>query len=116
KNELQDIFFINGELDTPYDDRIIPDVSVISWNLLNVKRQFDQLASEMPKFDDKLIPIKINVADPVATITNVEHDDEKLYISGTTTWGNNSPITLKLDPDNYKLSRDIALHTWTTYT
>jgi hypothetical protein len=56
------------------------------------------------------------VVEPTTTITSVEQDDEKLYIMGTTTWGNNSPITLRLDPDNYKLSRDIALHTWTTFT
>ena len=113
---FQDIFFVNGELDTPYDDKMVPDVPIISWNLLNVKRQFDQLASDIPRFDDKLIPIKVLVVEPTTTITSVEQDEEKLYIMGTTTWGNNSPITLRLDPDNYKLSRDIALHTWTTFT
>lgn len=114
-NGWQDIMLMSEELDTPYDDRIIPDVPIISWNLLNVKRQFDQLASTIPRFDDKLIPMKITVVEPTMTITNVEQDDSKLYIMGTTTWDNNTPITVKLDPDNYKLPRDIALHTWTTF-
>lgn len=115
-NGLQDIFLLNGELDTPYDDRIVPDVPIIAWNLLNVKRQFDQLALDMPRFDDKLIPIRISVVDPTITITSVEQDEKKLYIMGSTSWGDDTAITLRLDPDNYKLPRDMALHTWTTFT
>lgn len=115
-NGLQDVFVLNGELDTPYDDRIIADVPIISWNLLNVKRQFDQLASDIPRFDDKLIPIKVSVVDPTITITSVEQDEKKLYIMGSTSWSNDTAITLRLDPDNYVLPKDIALHTWTTFT
>lgn len=115
-NGFQDIFILNGELDTPYDDRIVPDVPIVTWNLLNVKRQFDQLALDIPRFDDKLIPIKVSVVDPTITITSVEQDENKLYISGVTSWSNNTAITMRLDPDNYKLPRDIALHTWTTFT
>jgi hypothetical protein len=114
-NGFQDIFYINNELDTPYDDKIVPDVPVISWNLLNVKRQFDQLASDIPRFDDKLIPIKVRVVEPTTTIINVEQDETKLYITGSTSWSNDTPITLRLDPDNYVLHKDIALHTWTTF-
>jgi hypothetical protein len=114
-NGFQDIFYINNELDTPYDDKIVPDVPVISWNLLNVKRQFDQLASDIPRFDDKLIPIKVRVVEPTTTIINVEQDEHKLYITGSTSWSNDTPITLRLDPDNYVLPKDIALHTWTTF-
>ena len=115
-NGLQDIFLLNGELDTPYDDRIVPDVPIIAWNLLNVKRQFDQLASDIPRFDDKLIPIRISVVDPTITITSVEQDEKKLYIMGSTSWSNGTTITLRLDPDNYVLQKEIALHTWTTFT
>jgi hypothetical protein len=114
-NGLQDIFLLDGELDTPYDDRIVPDVPVVAWNLLNVKRQFDQLAKDIPRFDDLLIPIRVSISEPTVTITSTEQDDTKLYISGTTTLGNDTPIVLKLDPDNYVLPKDVALNTWTTY-
>ncbi len=114
-NGWQDIMLMAGELDTPYDDRLVQDVPIISWNLLNVKRQFDQLALNIPRFDDKLIPIKIAVVEPTITITNVEQDEDKLYLMGSTSWSNETPITVKLDPDNYKLDRDIKLHTWQTF-
>lgn len=115
KNELQEIFINGVYLDTPYDDNKVPDVPLVTWNLLNTKRQFDELAKSMPRFDDELIPITISVVDPTTTITDVEQDEKKLYISGSTTWGNNTAITLRLDPDNYVLKRDIELHTWQAY-
>jgi hypothetical protein len=113
-NGWQDIYLDNDTLDTPYDDRKVPDVSL--GNPSMVKKQLDDLSLIIPRYDDDLIPIIVTVTDPTITVTDVQQDEKRLYISGTTSWGNNSPITLKLDPDNYKLSADIALHTWQTFT
>jgi hypothetical protein len=46
------------------------------------------------------------------TIKDTTQDEEKLYISGTTSWSDGTHITLKLDPDNYVLPADIKAHTW----
>jgi len=113
-NGLQDVFIKDGFLDTPYDDAIVPDVDLELWNLINMRGKFDKLTKEIPRFDDILIPITIQVLDPIIMVTNVEQDETKLWISGTTTWSDGTEITLELDPDNYKLASDIALHTWTT--
>jgi hypothetical protein len=115
RNEWQDIYLDGNILDTPYDNNKVPDVTIEEWNLLNAKRQFDELKQRIPRFDDDLTPITVSVVDPSITISSIEQGPDKLWISGTTTWGNNSPITLKLDHDNYKLSADIALHTWKTF-
>jgi hypothetical protein len=37
-----------------------------------------------------------------------------LWISGITTWWNNTDLKIELDPDNYALAQDKRLHTWTT--
>jgi hypothetical protein len=112
-NQWQDIYYDSDYFKTPY--RVVKDVPVPVWNLLNAKRQFDDLIKDIPRFDDVLIPMTISVVDPTTTITGVEQDDKKLYISGTTTWGENTTIQLKLDPENYKLAQDIRFHTWDTY-
>jgi hypothetical protein len=114
KNGMQDVFIKDGFLDTPYDDDIVPDVDLELWNLINMRGKFEKLTNDTPYFDDVLIPITIQVLDPVIMITDVEQDEDTLWISGTTTWSDGTVITLKLDPDNYKLASDIAMHTWET--
>lgn len=114
-NGLQDIFTDKEYLDTPYDDNIYPDVPIMTWNMGNAKTQFDTLRTSMAFYDDDTIPISVTVAEPVVTITDVMQDESKLYISGTTTWGNGTEITLQLDPDNYVLDSEKRQHTWKTY-
>jgi hypothetical protein len=111
-NKMQDVFIKDGYLDTPYDDAVVPDVDLELWNLVNMRSKFEKLTQETPNFDDVLIPITVQVLDPIIMITNVEQDEDMLWISGSTTWSDGTVITLKLDPDNYKLASDIALHTW----
>jgi hypothetical protein len=113
-NGMQDIFIQDGFLDTPYDDAVVPDVDLEIWNLINMRNKFDTLTKETPAFDDALIPITIQVLDPIIMITNVEQGEDTLWLSGSTSWSDGTNITLKLDPDNYKLASDIALHTWET--
>jgi len=112
KNGMQDVFIKDGFLDTPYDDAIVPDVDLELWNLINMRGKFDKLTNDTPYFDDVLIPITIQILDPIIMITDVEQSEDTLLISGTTTWSDGTVITLKLDPDNYKLASDIAMHTW----
>lgn len=114
KNEMQDIFLARDMLDTIYDNRKVPDVPLITWNLGKVKEQFDELKSSF-KCDDEFIPVKMSVHDPDITITDVEQEDTKITLHGVTTWDNTTKITVKLDPDNYALSNEIRAHTWQTY-
>ena len=114
-NRVQDIFLDGTTLDTPYDDTVVPDVSILQWNLRSVKEDFDTLRTKCNLFDDELIPVSIEVAPMSITITNVEQTEDKLYISGETTLGNETVFTLQLDPENYKLRSDIMLHTWQSY-
>jgi hypothetical protein len=116
ENRMQDVFINKKDfsLDTPYDDAVVPDVDIELWNLINMRDKFDKLTKTVPMFDDILVPITFNVLEPNVMISNVEQDEDILHISGTTTWSDGIVLTLKLDPDNYKLNSDIALHTWTT--
>lgn len=122
-NNVQDVFWKGndtaGVLDTPYDNDVVPDVEVVWWNLGKVRDKFDELylSLKKPASDDILIPIELTVQEPHVTILNVERsdDDSKIYISGITSWQNQTELQFKLDPDNYKLERDIRLNTWETY-
>jgi hypothetical protein len=57
------------------------------------------------------------VAEPTLTITEVVQDIQKkeLWIHGTTTWGEGTAITIRLDPDQFALKRDIREHTWASF-
>jgi hypothetical protein len=116
KNGMQDVFINKQDfcLDTPYDDAVVPDVDIELWNLINMRTNFDALTKRIPLFDDVLIPIKFKITEPNVIITDVEQENTILHVSGTTSWSDGVIITFKLDPDNYKLNSDIALHTWTT--
>jgi hypothetical protein len=119
RNGISDIFMDGSTLDTIYDDSVVPDVKVDWWNPQAVKVAFDKITSDLIQFssDDYILPIKIEVVEPSVFISDVYSDEEntKLYISGTTTWKNQTILTFRLDPDNYVLERDIALHSWITY-
>ena len=116
KNGMQDVFINKKDfsLDTPYDDAIVPDVDIELWNLINMRTNFDALTKRIPLFDDVLIPVRFKITNPNIIITDVEQENDILQVSGTTSWSDGVVITFKLDPDNYKLNSDIALHTWTT--
>lgn len=114
QNKMQDIFLDRDILDTIYDDRMVADVPLITWNLGKVKEQFDQLRKSFA-CDDEFVPIKISVHDPDITITDVEQEEMKITLHGVTTWNNRTTITVKLDPDNYATTADIKSHTWQTY-
>jgi len=112
-NGWQDIFYENSILDTPYDNRLVKDV-VLSPALKpsTVKELFDGLTQAVPKFDDTLYPIEFAVTIPSSTISEVTQDENTLFIEGTTSWADGTVITIRLDPDNYALAKDIASHTW----
>jgi len=115
-NQVQDIFLDGTVLDTPYDDTVVPDVNILQWNLMGVKEDFDILRTKCNLFDDELIPVSIEVTPMEITVTGVEQTEDKLYLTGITTLDNTTMLTVQLDPDNYKLRSDVALHTWQAFS
>ncbi len=117
RNNMQDIFVDGKTLDTIYDDSKIPDVPVDSWNPYNVKASFDSVYAKMLSYstDDVLIPITVDVRDAKIHITDIYTDErnEKMYISGITSWKNQTVLTFMIDPDQYALKSDIRMHSWT---
>lgn len=116
KNRLQDVFWdsISKCIDSPYDDDVVPDLAVNERNPQMVKATFENQIKNMQYSDDILIPVTMTVSEPSVVITELEQGNDKLWLTGRTTWSNGTPITLKLDEENYKLAQDIRLHTWTT--
>jgi hypothetical protein len=116
KNKLQDVFWNYDEhvLDTPYDDSVIPDVQVNEWNPPAVKAAFENLIKDNKYSDDILVPVTMQVVEPTIIITDLTQGDDKIYLSGRTTWSNGTVLTIKLDDENYKLEQDKRKHTWTT--
>jgi hypothetical protein len=64
--------------------------------------------------DDLLIPITLTVKEPEIRIADITQGQDKMWISGVTTWCEGTEIVLRLDPDNYATAQDKRLHTWTT--
>jgi hypothetical protein len=114
RNQLQDVFWDNISkcLDTPYDDKIVPDMPVNINNPANIKSSFETLTRSVKYSDDYLIPITMEVKNPDIVIENLVQDDANLWIAGRTTWSEGTTITIKLDPDNYALAQDVRMHTW----
>jgi hypothetical protein len=114
-NKIQDVYWntIDKCLDTPYDDAIIPDVCPNLNNPANIKSLFEQLVHDSKYSDDVLVPVTMQVTEPEIVISDAYQDSDTLWISGKTTWGNGTAITIKLDEDNYKLPIDQRMHTWT---
>lgn len=118
-NGIQDIFVDGDVLDTPYDDSVIPDVEIQSWNTINMKRKFDMLRTSMtkPAFDDKLYEVMVEVTEPYVTITDIYRNNEetRLYISGITSWADNTTLQFQIDPEQYPLAQDLRWHTFEAY-
>lgn len=115
-NGRRDVYWDNlGQcLDTPYDDAIVPDVAVNLLNPEQVQKSFDALVYDAKYSDDLIVPIVLTMKQPEIIITDIVQGEETLWISGTTTWWNETEMTIRLDPDNYALAQDKAEHTWTT--
>jgi len=115
KNGIQDIYYNDEYLMSPYNTKIAPVVPLTYWNLGNARMQYDEYANSIVYYDDEIIPVDIIIGDPAITITSVSQEENKLYISGSTNWKENTSIILKLDPENYPLANDAKFHTWQTY-
>ena len=115
-NHIPDIYMDGPLMRSPY--KSVEDITIDSWNPYNIKTKYDTMAASEPNglYDDVVYPVELMVSEPYIAITNIERneDDTKLFISGETSWENQTVLTFKLDPDNYKLAQDIRLHTWTT--
>ena len=116
KNRVMDVYMDGPVMTTPY--KATKDIAIDSWNPYKIREKYDNLAATIPDqlYDDVVYNIGVTVVEPYVAITSIERDDDdtKLYISGVTSWENQTALTFKLDPDNYKLAQDIRFHTWTT--
>ena len=116
RNHLQDVYYNSEEeaLDTPYDDKFVPDVSLRNYIPERVKEKFEVMVRTGTYSDDILVPITMEIVEPSIRITEVLQGEGKMWIGGETTWSEGTPMSLKLDADNYALSEDIAAHSWQT--
>jgi hypothetical protein len=58
--------------------------------------------------------VTMQVKNPEIIITDIIQGEDILWVSGTTTWWNETDITVRLDPDNYATAQDKRDHTWIT--
>ena len=114
-NSRQDVFWdpVARCIDTPYDDKVYPDIVADIRFPATFRSSFEKVAKDMKYSDDLLVPVTLNVVDPSIRITDITQGEDKLWISGTTTWSNGTEITIRLDPDNYALASEKRKHTWT---
>jgi hypothetical protein len=115
-NGRQDVFYdpTTKCLDTPYDDGVVPDVEVQTFNIAGTKSLFEQMIFDPKYSDDMIIPITVTIKEPEVIVTDITQGTDKMWISGITTWWNGTRIIIMLDPDNYALAQDKRLHTWNT--
>lgn len=117
-NGFQDVYYDakNDNLDTPYDDAVIPDVNLEISSPEQTHYKFINMGIPSKWNDDIRVPINLSIVEPDILVTEVVQDEEKhtFRIHGTTTWSDGTPVQIKLDPDNYALPKDIFDHTWTT--
>ena len=115
-NGRQDVFYepIAKCLDTPYDDMYVPDQVINLRNPAGTKVLFENMTKNVKYSDDFLIPITLTLKDPEISITDITQGQDKMWITGITTWSDGTEITFRLDDDNYALASDKKKHTWTT--
>ena len=116
RNGFQDVFYNKDkdELDTPYDDDIIPDVSLETTAPEQILGKYRYLSTPSEYNDDIRVPINVTISEPSLLVTEVLQGENKFWVHGTTTWSEGTVVVIKLDPDNYALRKDIDDHTWET--
>jgi hypothetical protein len=116
-NNIQDVYYDEStmSLKSIYNLQIAPD-SALSENTLfnNSSGKFDQYTSSIRYYDDIIIPVSISVKEPAIWITAISQENNKVYISGTTSMKANTSITLKLDPEQHPRQIDSTAFTWET--
>ena len=115
KNGMQDVYWNDATkcIETPYRRSLQADVCPNIWNTASVRAEFENMVKTGYNSDDILIPVTMQVTEPEIVITDLIRDSNSIWIQGKTTWSAGTILTLKLDPDNYKLAQEIRLHTWT---
>jgi len=118
KNTLQDIYWnpVTRCYDSPYSDSVVPDVCPNTLNPVAMKEAFKTIVSSAKYSDDILVPITMKVVDPEIVITDIVQGPDTLWITGRTTWADNTPVIIRLDHDNYAKAAEKRAHTWTTKT
>lgn len=116
-NGIQDIQYDEGyDLITPYNTHLVKEVSISPLDIGNARLQFDQYIPAIPYYDDVIIPVEVDIENPSIVVTYVQQEPDKLYISGVTSWKDNTSMSLTLDPDQYPIALDRERHTWTSWS
>lgn len=124
-NGFQDVFYVNnhkfesdGEyhhtLDTPYDDKIIPDVNLDAFIPIRMSQEFEKLAKKSQYCDDVLVPITMEIATPRINFRDYYTSGDNITILGDTTMAEGTMIVFMIDPQRWALEIDKMAHTWST--
>lgn len=101
-------------LETPYDDELIPDVSIEGDLPIRVQQKFEQLIQASQYSDDIIVPISVEVVTPTVSIGDYWEDSDTIVIRGSTPMRAGTIISVIIDPDQYALLPDIRAHTYHT--
>jgi hypothetical protein len=126
-NGFQDVFYVpshkfesDGEfhqtLDTPYDDKIIPDINLDPFIPIRISQEFEKLEKKSQYCDDILVPITMEVATPSINFREYYTSGNNITIQGDTTMAAGTMIVFMIDPQRWALPNDIKAHTWSTET
>lgn len=113
KNGLQDVFYNRQEqtLDTPYDDALIPDVSIVGFLPQRIQSEFELLSKNKDRFDDILIPITMEVQEPIIRFTDYYEENDNIIINGNSPMATGVTISFVIDPDRWTTTADMRSRT-----
>lgn len=114
ENKAFDIYYEDTHYKSIYNEKRYPSEPLKNIDISNPTKQYDDFAASIPYYDDKIIQIKMVVAEPYVVIAHVSQEEDALYISGTSTYYEGTDIILKLDPENYPIKSDASDFTWAT--
>ena len=115
-NKRPDVFYNKSKnvLDTPYDDGMIPDVSIAGLTPDRVKAEFEKLEKNPAYSEDKLINITMEIKDPILQFTDYYEVGDSIIVQGKSTLSAGTNISFIIDPTRYMAGYSTSSHTvWT---
>lgn len=100
-------------LDTPYDDKIIPDVKISGLTPDRVKAEFEKLEKNAAYSDDKLVNITLEIKEPLLQFTDYYEDSDTIVVQGKSTMSEGTNASFIIDPSRYTAGYSTSLHTVT---
>jgi hypothetical protein len=124
-NGFQDVFYVKSHkfesdgnlhqnLETPYDDKIIPDVNIDPFIPIRISQEFEILEKKSQYCDDILVPITMEIARPQINFRDYYNTGDNITILGDTTMAEGTMIVFMIDPQRWALEYDKMAHTWST--